>query len=78
VDLTNARNQYEIAQKHLDALMAVGKQQQLKSAAGQLDQPRANTWARRATELFGNPQPIDGVVADVRYTGRWPQQVRRC
>ena len=24
VDLTNARNQYEIAQKHLDALQAIG------------------------------------------------------
>src|SRR5207237_4862704 len=36
VDLTQARNQYQIAQKHLDALMATGKQQALKSAAGQL------------------------------------------
>src|SRR5207247_4341719 len=33
VDLTQARNQYQIAQKHLDALMATGKQQALKSTA---------------------------------------------
>ena len=26
VDLTNARNQYELAQKHLDSLNAIGKQ----------------------------------------------------
>jgi HlyD family secretion protein len=37
VDLTNARNQYEIAQKHLESLNAIGKQQALKSAKGQLE-----------------------------------------
>src|SRR5262249_4967768 len=37
VDLINARNQYEIAQKHFDVLNAVGKQQTLKSAKGQLE-----------------------------------------
>ena len=37
VDLTNARNQHEIAQKHLDALLARGKQQELRAAAGQLE-----------------------------------------
>src|SRR5947207_2963884 len=36
VDLTNARNQFEIAQRHLDSLNAIGKQQTLKSATGQL------------------------------------------
>src|SRR5207253_1458211 len=36
VALTQAKNQYELAQRHLDALMAVSKQQELKSAAGQL------------------------------------------
>src|SRR6202521_1630413 len=33
VALTQAKNQYELAQRHLDALMAVSKQQELKSAA---------------------------------------------
>ncbi|HXW99826.1 MAG TPA: biotin/lipoyl-binding protein, partial [Candidatus Acidoferrales bacterium] len=37
VDITQARNQYDIAKKHLDALMAIGKQQELKAAAGQLE-----------------------------------------
>ena len=37
VDLTQARNQYEIARKHFEAMQAVGRQQTLKSAAGQLE-----------------------------------------
>src|SRR5579872_3333000 len=34
VDLTNARNQYEIAQKHLDSLKGMGEAQLAKSAQG--------------------------------------------
>ena len=57
VDLTNARNQYEIAQQHLDALMKVGKQQQLKSAAGQLESAKGKyLGAAAANELFRDPQ----------------------
>src|SRR5579863_2534864 len=37
VDITQARNQYAISKKHLDALLAIGKQQELKAAAGQLE-----------------------------------------
>ena len=37
VDITQARNQYAIAKKHLDALLAIGKLQELKAAAGQLE-----------------------------------------
>ncbi len=37
VDLTNARNQYEIAQRHLDSLNAIGKQQTLKSIRSPID-----------------------------------------
>src|SRR5579863_10398680 len=36
VAFIQARNQYSIAKKHLDTLLAIGKQQELKSAAGQL------------------------------------------
>src|SRR5437764_4107239 len=36
VSYTQAKNQYELAKKHLDALMAIGKAQELKSASGQL------------------------------------------
>jgi len=65
VDLTNARNQYEIAQKHLDALMAVGKQQQLKSAAGQLESAKGKYLGAAAQLSYSEIRsPIDGVVAD--------------
>jgi multidrug efflux pump subunit AcrA (membrane-fusion protein) len=65
VDLTNARNQYEIAQKHLDALMAVGKQQQLKSAAGQLESAKGKYLGAAAQLGYSEIRsPIDGVVAD--------------
>src|SRR6202166_2653378 len=37
VEIVQARNQYSIAKRHLDTLMAIGKQQELKSAAGQLE-----------------------------------------
>ena len=65
VDLTNARNQYEIAQKHLDALMAVGKQQQLKSAAGQLESAKGKYLGAAAQLSYSEIRsPIDGVVTD--------------
>src|ERR1700686_5215790 len=51
VALTQAKNQYELAQRHLDALMAVSKQQELKSAAGQLSYSEIRS-------------PINGVVTD--------------
>jgi HlyD family secretion protein len=65
VDLTNARNQYEIAQKHLDALMASGRQQQLKSAAGQLESAKGKYLGSAAQLSYSEIRsPIDGVVAD--------------
>src|SRR5258708_25580135 len=39
VDVTQARNQYAIAKRHLEALMSIGKHQELKAAAGQLESP---------------------------------------
>lgn len=65
VDLTNARNQYEIAQQHLDALMKIGKQQQLKSAAGQLESAKGKYLGSAAQLSYSEIRsPIDGVVAD--------------
>lgn len=65
VDLTNARNQYEIAQKHLDALMAVGKQQELKSAAGQLQSAKGKYLGAQAQLGYSEIRsPIDGVITD--------------
>lgn len=65
VDLTNARNQYEIAQKHLDALMAIGKQQTLKSAAGQLESAKGKYLGAAAALSYSEIRsPIDGVITD--------------
>ena len=65
VDLTNARNQYQIAQKHLDALHAVGRQQELKSAAGQLQSAKGRYLAAEAQLSYSEIRsPIDGYVTD--------------
>ncbi len=65
VDLTNARNQYQITQKHLDAMMAIGKQQTLKSAAGQLESARGKYLGAEAALSYSEIRsPIDGVVTD--------------
>jgi len=65
VDLAQARNQYELAQKHLDALMAIGKQQTLKSAAGQLESAKGKYLGAEATLSYAEIRsPINGVIAD--------------
>jgi HlyD family secretion protein len=65
VDFTQARNQSEIAEKHLEAMQAIGKQQTLKSAAGQLESAKGKYLG--ATAQLGYSEihsPIDGVIAD--------------
>jgi HlyD family secretion protein len=65
VSLTQARSQYEIAQKHLESLEAVGKRSELKSAAGQLQSAHGKYMG--ATAQLGYSEirsPIDGVVTD--------------
>ena len=65
VDLTNARNQYEIAQKHLGALNAIGKQQTLKSAKGQLESAQGKYQGAAAQLGYSEVRsPINGVVTD--------------
>ena len=65
VDVTQARSQYEIAQKHYDALQAVGKQQELKSAAGQLQSAQGKYLGAEAQLSYSEIRsPIDGVVTD--------------
>jgi len=65
VDLTNDRNQYEIAQKHLDALLAIGKQQTLKSATGQLHAAKGKFEGAQAQFSYSEIRsPIDGVITD--------------
>ena len=65
VDLTQARNQYEMAQKHLDALMAVGKQNAVKSAAGQLESAKGKYLGAEAQLGYSEIRsPINGVITD--------------
>jgi RND family efflux transporter MFP subunit len=65
IDLTNARNQYEISHKHLSALLAIGKQQELKAAAGQLESAKGKYLGVAAQLEYSEIRsPIDGVVTD--------------
>jgi len=65
VALAQARSQYEIAQKHLDALLAIGKQQELKAAAGQLTAAEGRYRGAEAQLSYSEIRsPIDGVVTD--------------
>jgi HlyD family secretion protein len=65
VDVTNGRNQYNIAQSHYDALMAIGKPQELKSAAGQLESAKGKYMGAQAQLSYSEIRsPIDGVITD--------------
>ncbi len=65
VDFTQAKNQCAIAKKHLDALMAIGKQQELKSAAGQLESAKGKYLGAQAQLSYSEIRsPIDGVITD--------------
>src|SRR5438270_188662 len=65
VDTTAARNQYAIAKKHLDALLAIGKTQELKAAAGQLQSAKGKYMGAEAQLSYSQIRsPIDGVVTD--------------
>jgi multidrug resistance efflux pump len=65
VDVTQARNQYEVAQRHYDALKAVGEEQTLKSASGQLQSARGKYLGAEAQVAYSQIRsPISGVVTD--------------
>jgi len=65
VDLTNAKNQYEIAAKHLEAMKAIGEKQTLKSAAGQLESAKGHYQGAEAQLSYSEIRsPINGVVTD--------------
>jgi HlyD family secretion protein len=65
VDVTQARNQYQIAEKHFNALQAIGKQQQLRSAAGQLQAAKGKYMGAEAQFSYSEIRsPIDGFVTD--------------
>ncbi len=65
VEITQARNQYAIAKKHLDYLIAKGKVQALKSAEGQLESAKGKYLGAQAQLSYSEIRsPIDGVVTD--------------
>ena len=65
VDITQARNQNAIAKKHLDALMAIGKQQELKAAAGQLESAKGKYLGAQAQLSYSEIRsPISGFITD--------------
>jgi HlyD family secretion protein len=65
VNLTQAKSQYEIAQRHWNALQAVGKEQELKSASGQLESARGKYLGSQAQLSYSEIRsPIDGVIAE--------------
>jgi multidrug efflux pump subunit AcrA (membrane-fusion protein) len=65
VEVVQARNQYSIAKKHLDTLHAIGKQQELKAAAGQLESAKGKYLGAEAQLSYSEIRsPIDGVVTD--------------
>jgi HlyD family secretion protein len=65
VEIIQARNQYSIARKHLDTLQAIGKQQELKAAAGQLKSAKGKYLGAEAQLSYSEIRsPINGVVTD--------------
>jgi RND family efflux transporter MFP subunit len=65
VSLAQAKSQYEIAQQHWNALQAVGKEQELKSAGGQLDSARGKYLGSQAQLSYSEIRsPINGVIAE--------------
>ncbi|HEV2961702.1 MAG TPA: efflux RND transporter periplasmic adaptor subunit [Candidatus Angelobacter sp.] len=65
VGLTQAKTQYEITKKHLDALNAIGKAQALKAAGGQLTSAKGKYLGSQAQLSYSEiHSPINGVVTD--------------
>ena len=65
VALGQAKSQYNIAKKHLDSLNAIGKQQALKAANGQLASAKGKLMGAEAQLSYSEIRsPIDGYVTD--------------
>ncbi len=65
VALAQARSQYNIARKHLDSVNAIGKQQALKAAGGQLASAKGKLKGAEAQLSYSEIRsPIDGYVTD--------------
>ncbi|HVN04481.1 MAG TPA: efflux RND transporter periplasmic adaptor subunit [Bryobacteraceae bacterium] len=65
VAFVQARSQYEAAQQHLEALQSVGREQQTKSSAAQVDTAKAHYQGAEAQLSYSEVHsPIGGVIAD--------------
>jgi HlyD family secretion protein len=65
VSLTQAKSQFELAQQHWNALQAGGKEQALKSAAGQLESAEGKYQGAQAQLGYSEIRsPIKGIVTD--------------
>jgi len=65
VAYVQARTQYEQAQQHLEALESVGKQEQIKAAAAQVDTAKAHHQGSEAQLSYAEIRsPIAGVIAE--------------
>src|ERR1700687_1016428 len=65
VALTQARNQYDLAEKHLKALQSFGKAEAYKSAEAQRDQAKGKYLGAQAQKSYSEIRsPINGVVTD--------------
>src|SRR5215831_9724188 len=65
VALAQARSQYNVAKKRLDGLNAIGKQQALKSASGQLASAKGKLLGAEAQLSYSEIRsPIDGYITD--------------
>jgi multidrug efflux pump subunit AcrA (membrane-fusion protein) len=65
VSYAQSKSQYETAQKHLDSLQSVGRHEEIKGAAGQLESAKGKYEAARSQFSYAQIRsPISGVVAD--------------
>ena len=65
VAYAQAKGQYETAQKHLDSMQSVGRHEEVKGAAGQLDSVKGKYAAALAQLSYAQiKSPISGVVVD--------------
>ena len=65
VSYAQARSQYETAQSHLQSLQKVGRHEEVKAAAGQMESAKGRYEAAQAQLGYSEVRsPIAGVVAD--------------
>jgi HlyD family secretion protein len=74
VNLVQARSQYDMAQKHLNSVLAVNREQETKSAAGQLESAKGKYRGAEAQLSYSEIRsPISGAVTDrPLYPGEMP------